>query len=557
MTLQGGGVLNLTGNNSYTGPTTVNGSTLYANGTLASNVTLNAGSLLGGSGTIGGFTSNGGILAPGNSIGTLTVAGDFAQTGGTYQVEVNPVEQNDRVNVGGSATINGGTVQVLANGSSYANSTTYTILHAAGGVNGTYSAVTSNFAFLTPALAYDADDVFLILALQGNAFGGFGGNTLNQRAVGYALDQSYPNATADFATVIGALAGLNTQQGPPALNTIGGESWADFGTMNLASNTLFMNALGQQMASARGSVQSGGQRLSLAQACDIAVCDAASPLSVWGSALGGLGSVQGDSNASTLTYNLGGVAAGIDYRLDPRFLVGIGIGYTHGTQWVNSFQGQGWTDAVSVAAYGSFTQGAFYADMLAGYAYSSNQLQRQMAIPGLQPRTAGGTTGANQFLGQVELGYKVPVYAPAAASVTPFARLQVMNVNQNGLSEWGANSLDLNVQQQVTNSLRSTLGADITGAIGIGNGRSLDIAVRLGWMHEYAYTGRPITAAFAGAPAAAFTVYGATPQRDAAVIGFSALTAMSANASIYLRYDGDIGSGTDNHALNLGVRISW
>ena len=83
------------------------------------------------------------------------------------------------------------------------------------------------------------------------------------------------------------------------------------------------------------------------------------------------------------------------------------------------------------------------------------------------------------------------------------------------------------------------------------------MAVRLGWLHEYAYTGRPITASFAGAPAAAFTVYGATPQRDAAVIGFSARTAVSDNASIYLRYDGDIGSGTDNHALNLGVRFSW
>ena len=68
------------------------------------------------------------------------------------------------------------------------------------------------------------------------------------------------------------------------------------------------------------------------------------PFSAWVSALGGLGSVQGDGNASTLTYNVGGAAAGIDYRFDPRFLVGIGVGYTHGTQWVNGFMGQGWTD---------------------------------------------------------------------------------------------------------------------------------------------------------------------------------------------------------------------
>ena len=71
--------------------------------------------------------------------------------------------------------------------------------------------------------------------------------------MGYALDQSFATATGDFATVIGALAGLNTQLGPQALNTISGQPWADFGTMNLASNTLFMNALGQQMANARGA----------------------------------------------------------------------------------------------------------------------------------------------------------------------------------------------------------------------------------------------------------------------------------------------------------------
>jgi uncharacterized protein with beta-barrel porin domain len=53
------------------------------------------------------------------------------------------------------------------------------------------------------------------------------------------------------------------------------------------------------------------------------------------------------------------------------------------------------------------------------------------------------------------------------------------------------------------------------------------------------------------------TWYGATPQRDAAVIGFQASTNIAAATQLYLRYDGDIGSGADNHALNLGLRLSW
>ena len=371
---------------------------------------------LGGTGTIFGGVNTQGIIAPGNSIGTITVNGTFIQAAGsTYQVEVNAAGQGDRINVTGApgtATINGGTVQVLAQAGSYGALTRYTILNATGGRTGTYSNVTSNFAFLTPSLEYDANNVFLLLTVGQNAFS-FGGNTPNQKAVGAALDQSFAAASGDFATVLGTMAGLSTVQGPLALNAISGEPYADFGTMNVNNSAMFMNALGQQMAAARGA-SAAGQRLALAQACDVAACDAASPFSVWASALGGLGNVQGDSNASTLTYNFGGAAAGIDYRLDPRFLVGIGAGYTHGTQWVNSFPGQGWSDSVSVAAYGSFTQSGFYADALAGYAYFNNQLQRQIQIPGLQPRTASGSTGANQFLGQIETGYKLGVYTPAA-----------------------------------------------------------------------------------------------------------------------------------------------
>ena len=86
----------------------------------------------------------------------------------------------------------------------------------------------------------------------------------------------------------------------------------------------------------------------------------------------------------------------------------------------------------------------------------------------------------------------------------------------------------------------------------------LDLALRLGWLHEFADTGRPITAAFSGAPGNAFTVYGATPQRDIGGGRLRRPRPPSAQATqIYLRYDGEMGNGTDNHALNVGVRISW
>ncbi|HZB57361.1 MAG TPA: autotransporter outer membrane beta-barrel domain-containing protein, partial [Reyranella sp.] len=339
-------------------------------------------------------------------------------------------------------------------------------------------------------------------------------------------------------------------------NTISGQPWANFGTLNVATGAMFMNSVGQQMALARGAA-AAGQRVALAEACDVASCDGPSPWSAWLSAVGGLGSVQGNRNASTFTYNAGGAAAGLDYRFDPRFLIGLSVGYTHGTQWTNGFMGQGWSDTVSVAAYGSFTQGGFYVDALAGYARSTNQLQRQIVFPNLQPRTASGSASANQFLGQAEAGYRFSIYAPAQASLTPFARVSVQSVTQNAFSESGANSLSLNVAQQGTNSLRSTIGAELAGELPLGSASKLALALRLGWLHEFDDTSRPISAAFAGAPGNPFAVYGATPARDSAVIGFQASTTVADATSIYLRYDGEIGGGTDNHAINLGLRVSW
>ena len=220
--------------------------------------------------------------------------------------------------------------------------------------------------------------------------------------------------------------------------------------------------------------------------------------------------------------------------------------------------GRGWSDTVSVTVYGSFAYPDFYADALAGYAWSGNQMQRQIMIPGLQPRTANGSTGANQFFGQIEGGYRLPVFAAAQASVTPFGRLQAATVSQNGFGEWGsAQSLALTVAPQTTNSLRSTLGATLAGAIGLADQRKLDLALRLGWLHEFADVNRPITAAFAGAPGNAFTVYGASPQRDSAAIGFSAATLVADAVQLYLRYDGELSTGASNHALNLGVRFTW
>ena len=143
------------------------------------------------------------------------------------------------------------------------------------------------------------------------------------------------------------------------------------------------------------------------------------------------------------------------------------------------------------------------------------------------------------------------------AFVTPFARLQAYTGTQNAFAETSAQSLNLSVAQQTTNSLRSVIGAQIGGAMDLGWREKLALQLRLGWSHEYAESGRPVSATLAGAPADAVHDLGVAPQRDGVVLGLAANTAIAeATRSISVMKVTSPGR-TAAHAISAGVRMTW
>ena len=198
----------LTATNTYTGTTMIDGGTLSVNGSIAgSAVTVNAGGTLGGNGTVGNTTINGGALAPGNSIGLLTVNGNLSFTAASsYMVEVASANA-DRVNVTGTATLSGATVNAslaVSAGSQVVKQ--YTILNATGGLGGSTfgSVVNTNLpSGFKSSLSYDANNAYLNLALN---FTAPPGGTLNgnQQGVGNALVNFF-NRTGGIPLVFGGL----------------------------------------------------------------------------------------------------------------------------------------------------------------------------------------------------------------------------------------------------------------------------------------------------------------------------------------------------------------
>ncbi|MEK0126598.1 autotransporter SphB2, partial [Bordetella pertussis] len=192
----GAGTWRLTGGNAAALSWTVRAGRLAVDAEMAgSAMTVAAGGTLGGTGTVGDTTVRaGGALAPGNSIGTLRVAGDLVfEPGSRFEVEADPDgTASDRVVVSGTADIRGGAVLHVGPEGGFEARQRYVIL-TAGQRRGQFDAVGSGYAYLAPALSYDATSVALILQRRGApgsgdlAFADLA-DTANQRATARAVE---------------------------------------------------------------------------------------------------------------------------------------------------------------------------------------------------------------------------------------------------------------------------------------------------------------------------------------------------------------------------------
>ncbi|PZU50159.1 MAG: hypothetical protein DI568_03245 [Sphingomonas sp.] len=555
LTKNGTGRLNLTGASSVGGGTTINAGILAVNGPLFSNIVLNKGGTLNGVGNItGDITNNGGTINVGNSIGHLVVNGNFTLNSGTLAVEINAQGDADRISVigeGHRVNIHAGTLEIIPEAGIYTPNTRYTIITTEAGGQVNFDAVTGGVGFLKPVISLDSSGIYVTLALEADAFQA-AGVTANQQAVGGALDAIA--ATGSVGGVITTMANLPTTQGAAALQTLSGQPYANLSTVNLRASQLFANAVGRQMAVARGVAAggSGDGRAALGQSGS----DGPSGFSVWISGLGSTGGVDGDANASGLDYSLWGTAFGLDYSVAPGLLLGVAGGYVSGSMSVDGFAKDTDSKTLSIVGYGSFAKGPLHIDALAGYANARNSLDRVIASPDLETGRAKGKNHAGQFLGQIGTGYRFDLGASGRTAITPFARLQMVSINQRAFTETGSSDYNLTLDSRSTTSVRSSLGADVAAGLSVGKATPLDLGLRLGWAHEFGDPVHSMTAAFASSPAVPFTVRGAALNRDSALIGASMASRIGESWSLFVSYDGELGGGND-HQFRGGIKITW
>lgn len=563
-----GGTQTLSGVNTYTGATAVNGGALVVNGSIApsSGLTVSAGALVGGTGTLPTSVING-ALSPGNSIGTITVNGNLMLGAGALTIIEVGTTAADRINVSGVASL-GGTLRLMTAGEALTFGTPYTIVHAAGGVNGTFGSVDSMLgSAIRTSITYDANNVFL--TLDPNALAPLlAGAPQNVRSVATGIDRAVTGG-ADPSAFMNLFA-LPAASLPAALGQLSGEVHSATQGLGVSVSGQFLQAMldpyalgrtpGSNPALAYAPADAlaalpGGVALTKAAGRSEPAFDARR-FAVWAAAFGSDGRIGGDAGIGSArrSERQAGVAAGADWRIAPGATLGFALSGGNGNASLDVARGSAKADVFQAGLYGMARLGGI--DLGAALAYSRLEVDTTRAIPALGIGSVNGSYDSAVWSGRFEAA--APLAVVSGLSIAPFAAFQAHSVQFGAFTETlpaGGAAAALAVDGRSSTTSRGELGARFETRFGT-PGFDATAFVRVAWAN-YFERDSSISAALVGLPGSAFTVTGARPDRDSAIVSTGLDWRITPSLSVGARFDGEFSGNVSQVAGTGRIRYTF
>jgi outer membrane autotransporter protein len=557
--------------------TTLSAGTLtMAGGTLATSQLLMTGGLLTGSGTIAGSANLQGpcgfnvcvTVADGTvrPLGTLSIQGNYTQTGGLLQFQLAPRGASGQLAVTNTATL-GGTLGVTATPGLYGLSTLYTLV-TAGAINGQFaqfvSPPPSTFLSLSRPV-YTPTSVNVTLTRT--PFGALPGLSANQRAVGNALEGAY--ATTLTGPAAAFYSNLLTTGTADALSQLSGEIHGSVQSVMVDDSRYIRQALLGRLrqapyaggSGAIAALGNGGPTLAYGEsATDSALAYAdkktsfpikapplAAPveppdLTFWAQGVGAWGKINGDGNAADASRNLTGVFTGFDRRLGD-WRAGLAAGYTNSSVGVSARASSANIDTAYVAAYAGTSFSALNFRSGATFAWNTIGTSRSIAFPGFSEQaTARYGAGEAQVFGEV--GYGLTFGAIAAE---PFAGLAWVHLDTASFTETGGVSALAGTGNKDDVGY-STLGARLASYYLLQNGMALIPRVSVAWQHAFGDV-TPTAALSFQSIGAGFNILGVPIARDAALVEAGGDLQLTAQAKVGVSYAGQLANSAHDHSV--------
>ncbi|WP_195162704.1 autotransporter family protein [Mesorhizobium sp. NBSH29] len=535
-----GGTFFLSGSNTEIGNFSVLGGNLFANAEMASTAfNVASGAKLGGTGTIGSATIlSGARLAPGNAdasaFGTLSVRDSATfMEGAIFETRVDDTGNSDLLSVGGTAMIDGATMNIIATPGSYA-SQTYTVIEAEGGVTGKFASLSDNLQDIDFVDSYDGNTVKLGLIKAPV-------NQPNQPGAGTPGFSDKENA---LAAAFGA-----------------GDSSLQFsqmlaGRMSGGSTTTTASIgtpLGYDAPVTRSETFPAVHRVYGADFHSPAPITELGGLAVWVGALGLDASVDERDGVRGYDNTVGGIAGGIEYRMsgEGKGVIGLAGGYTRST--VDVINGGARINSAHVGIYAGYQIDALHLAGALAYSNGSYNLWRNVS-----GAVALGDTDGNALSGHVEAFYDLaPRFGLAeGTSVGPVARLRGANATRDGFTETGAGILNLTVAEDSVSQSYGDVGMRFATRYVVG-ALVLHPEIELRYERRLSSNSDISNAVIAPVAGAEFATTVQAGGRDRFGLGLGMGMDFNAALSAKLSYDGSFGKDVTSHAGALSLTYKF
>ena len=559
----------------------VNGNIAEDNTGIGSLVSLTGG-IISGTGSIAatrGMANTGGTISPGNSVGILTINGNYNQgSAGNLNIEVASTTSNDVLAVKGSAALGGTLKTVWTGGYLPARGTGFgAFLTATSGISG-------NFSLLSTAISrtmmfqpkYDVPNkVYLTAERNYTNSGLLPYLTTNQHAIGGMLNSIANSSTGDLEAVLNIIDNLpsynqiaySMEQFSPINSVVPynlGISGASFQTTNIADRLSEVRSGIASPMSFSGLKISQGDNYMTGKTLPVMVASNTSDLTgilpdvserrlglfVKGNAV--LGEQRSAVDQVGYDFTTTGIMAGADYRFTKSFIAGIMTGIQGSRANLNDAGSKVKMNGYSIGTYGTYYNDKFYVDGLLGYTWNDYDNTRRIIFPGLD-RTATSGPGSGQVTAYSGAGYN---FRSAKWTMGPFMTMQYVNIVIDSYIEKGAGALNLALEKQRTDSLQSNVGFRASYALEKRDNKIIP-SVWISYGHEYTNNSKTLSASLAqGGPS--FGVETAVPQKNFGTAGTSISALFGDNIMAYAGYSFTAGEDKYTaHNINAGLKMCF
>lgn len=519
------------------------GATLINQGAMAGDLTIDSGGVYAGGGAVGNLLVNG-TLRTDTRLGTATVVGGLTMgSGSTLAYGVNADGSSAPIQVGGVASLNGATLAVNPGSGNWPWQSRYTVLQAAS-IDGTFGSVTSDYAFLTPTLAYTPTEVDLTYTRNDIAFNQFASTANGSSAANSLASMSKNNA------LYNALLNTTSATAGNAIEQLAGTSNANLTSATLAASS----QIGGSMLSAMQQMRTGSRLLAGLDQHDTPMLAATGVPSdarnlndpdargrLWMQGIGGYGKLDGEHGSSGLEQRTKGSVIGVDWALDPQWRLGVLGGYSKTDLDATGVDGN--VESWHAGVYALRQSGPFALRLGAAWSGHQGESKRTVAFNGFSDRPKGDYDADSQQA-FAEFGY---VMGSGRLSAEPFASLGYQRYRRDSYQEKGG-SAALQVDGQTQDNFNSTFGVRLAHLSTLENGMSLTPRMTAGWKHTYGDVSNSTRQAFV-VGGTAFSVDGSSLDRDSLVLEAGVDLAISSRHSVGVSYSGELGSNSRNHGL--------